>query len=530
MRLIVSVGVVLAAPALAQVPNVLGYQGRLIKSDGTPEAGVVAMTLALFDAPTGGAPLACDAGQVALNDGFYALLLGGLGNCPGGGQAISSTVFDGRDLYLELTVAGFALSPRQRIGSVAYALRAATARNVAGGTVDASSIRIGGTTVIDSTGKLAGPAATPALVVGDGLTGQATTADPLKVNFAGSGAAATASRTDHAHPAGDAATLGGIAPTGYILNGTTAQTASFNVTGTGAVGGALTVAGNVGIGTTAPAAKLDVVGGLKIGTVSPCAAADAGTIRWSGTNFEGCNGTAWVRLDFAPRIVPDGLALHLDAANGPSLQAFPDGTTVPSGTRWKDFSGLGNHGAINSSSLLWRAASGGGLDHNGSQTSNYVLLDHTLAHGRSVWTVEVWITPNNITDIDTLWTAGPGNNMLFYMGGGNWTFDNVAGATVAHGMTNGTPYHVAFVAPAPAVLQYYRDGSLAGTFSPAISTAVSSASNQLMLGQEQDCAGGCFEIQQAWKGRIHVVRFYTRGLTAAEVRANFEAERGRFGK
>ena len=50
----------------------------------------------------------------------------------------------------------------------------------------------------------------------------------------------------------------------------------------------LTVNGNVGIGTASPSQKLDVTGGLELGNVT--SAPTVGTIRWSGTDFEGYMG------------------------------------------------------------------------------------------------------------------------------------------------------------------------------------------------------------------------------------------------
>lgn len=185
-----------ASAAVAQVPNKLGYQGRLMRSDGTPETGVVPVTFSVFDVATAGAGLGCDAAQLALNDGFYAVFLGNVGGCPGNPPGINPSSFDGRDLWLEMTVGGVALSPRQRIASVPYAQRAGTAStavNVRGGTVEATSVTVGGssgmtvsasgiqlgtTTVVDASGKAT-------VATGKGLTGDGSSAAPVSVAAGG---------------------------------------------------------------------------------------------------------------------------------------------------------------------------------------------------------------------------------------------------------------------------------------------------------------------------------------------------------
>jgi hypothetical protein len=53
--------------------------------------------------------------------------------------------------------------------------------------------------------------------------------------------------------------------------------------------------GNIGIGTTLPVERLEVNGAVKIGNRST-SGASAGTIRWNGTDFEGYNGSQWVKM------------------------------------------------------------------------------------------------------------------------------------------------------------------------------------------------------------------------------------------
>jgi len=51
--------------------------------------------------------------------------------------------------------------------------------------------------------------------------------------------------------------------------------------------------GNIGIGTNNPGQKLDVNGSIKLGnTTTP----EAGTIRWTGSDFEGYDGSVWMSL------------------------------------------------------------------------------------------------------------------------------------------------------------------------------------------------------------------------------------------
>lgn len=55
--------------------------------------------------------------------------------------------------------------------------------------------------------------------------------------------------------------------------------------------------GKVGVGSTNPGAMMDVSGGVKIGNdTSSCTSVNAGTIRFNGTSFQGCDGTNWIDL------------------------------------------------------------------------------------------------------------------------------------------------------------------------------------------------------------------------------------------
>ncbi len=137
MKTLVAGAILLPALVLAQVPQKLGYQGRLLKADGTPEIGSVAITFAIYDAETVGTLQWSEVQPVELTNGFYSVFVGDQTPFP-----TDRNIFDGRPLWLEVTVGSSApLTPRQRIASVAYAL---TATNLTGGTVNATSLSVSG--------------------------------------------------------------------------------------------------------------------------------------------------------------------------------------------------------------------------------------------------------------------------------------------------------------------------------------------------------------------------------------------------
>lgn len=125
--LFAAVIVTLTATQAHAVPKILNYQGFLIES-GTPVTGTRDMTFHIFAAPTGGSALFTEvhdgANTVTVSAGNFSVLVGEI---TGGG--IPAAVFDGNDRYMEVVVGAVTL-PRQRIVSVAYAIRSETATAV----------------------------------------------------------------------------------------------------------------------------------------------------------------------------------------------------------------------------------------------------------------------------------------------------------------------------------------------------------------------------------------------------------------
>ena len=114
----------LAAPAAAPGPSAttVNYQGRLADSSGNPLSGSYGMTFALYDASIGGNLVWGPESHAAVpvSDGLFSV---GLGSQTDGG--IPTSVWGG-DRYLEITVGGETLSPRELIRSVPVAGMALT--------------------------------------------------------------------------------------------------------------------------------------------------------------------------------------------------------------------------------------------------------------------------------------------------------------------------------------------------------------------------------------------------------------------
>jgi hypothetical protein len=115
----------------------VNYQGRLADAAGTPLSGDYAMAFALWDAPSGGnlvwGPESYAA--VPVSEGLFSVGLGSL--TPGG---IPTSAWSG-DRYLEITVGGETLAPRELIRSVPIAGMALT---VPDGAITSTQIADGG--------------------------------------------------------------------------------------------------------------------------------------------------------------------------------------------------------------------------------------------------------------------------------------------------------------------------------------------------------------------------------------------------
>ena len=166
----------------AEVPELIGYQGRLL--DGTDlVAGQVTVVFRLYTQATAGAAQYAETQTVTAVDGLFATYIGMSNAVPGALTA----VFTNASVFLELQADGTVLTPRERLASAPYAL---TASGVADGGVTATmladdsvtSAKIVNTTIRDE--DISSSAAIKASKIQDGA-GSGLDADLLDGRHAG---------------------------------------------------------------------------------------------------------------------------------------------------------------------------------------------------------------------------------------------------------------------------------------------------------------------------------------------------------
>lgn len=106
---------VAVATSWAAPPSLIRYDGRLTDDAGVPLDGSYNVDFAIFNAATGGTAVwSEDRPPMAVENGVIEVMLGET-------TPLAPSVFSGPERWLEITVDGTALIPRQRLASVPYA-------------------------------------------------------------------------------------------------------------------------------------------------------------------------------------------------------------------------------------------------------------------------------------------------------------------------------------------------------------------------------------------------------------------------
>jgi len=157
LRLLVAIPAVvflMSSLAFGSVPPMISYQGKLMQPTGAPVTdGTYSMRFAIYDVPTDGTALWSEPNPaVQVKAGLFSVLLGSVVNMPG-------NIFDGADRFFGIKVGSDdEMTPRQRIGSVAFSQVAGT---VTDGAITTGKLADGAVT----TAKLGPDARLPAGII-----------------------------------------------------------------------------------------------------------------------------------------------------------------------------------------------------------------------------------------------------------------------------------------------------------------------------------------------------------------------------
>lgn len=261
------------AAAAAQVPRTISYQGVLRATDGSvaPEADY-SITFGIYDDPTGGTLLWSETQVIHVTAGIVDATLG---------EVTPLSISFDEQYWLGIAVDGGAeMSPRTRLSTAPYAVCAEEV--------------MGATNLVPSSGSVGIGTTTPGAVLhilhdANGVAG-------VRIQNPNTGANSV-ERLDFTDENGEVC---GIAVFDDDHVSYASRMNIFNNRPGGSMhliagGGGVSIAddGNVGVDLVDPLERLDVDGAIRIASTGDL---HAGTIRWTGSDFEGCDGSTWHSL------------------------------------------------------------------------------------------------------------------------------------------------------------------------------------------------------------------------------------------
>jgi LruC domain-containing protein len=209
---------------------------------------------------------------------------------------------------------------------------------------------------------------------------------------------------------------------------------------------------------------------------------------------------------------PAGLTLHLDAA-------YPQ-SAAPGSSTWNDLSGQGNHGVL-TNGAAYTTSAGGAIRFDG--------VNDSVVKGKSAWTISTWVKVrqfNTGADLSPVLVSignspSSGYYELFLEISPTTTWMAAGGALQSTSLTTATNtvYNYVWVLEG-STGRLYRNGALLATWGGMV--PMSNVDGDLWLGRFKTSD---YELD----GELYQVQAYDRALSGAEIGANFDALRGRFG-
>ena len=229
-----------------------------------------------------------------------------------------------------------------------------------------------------------------------------------------------------------------------------------------------------------------------------------------------------------PSMVTNGLVLNLDAGNTSSY--------IGSGTSWTDLTSYGNNGTL-TNGPVYNAGNGGSIVFDG--INDVVGFGNILNIGLNSWTMSCWVKFNGASGVlgimgKTSFRSNVGRYSIYIEDNNIYAFFQPLTNNVI--TTSITPYldnkfhNLVMTIDRTSMAYFYVDGISVGTPLNVSSTSninLNTSTDNFYIGSYATNTGQTPDY--FFNGNIGQASIYNRALTTAEVIANFNALRTRFG-
>ena len=232
-------------------------------------------------------------------------------------------------------------------------------------------------------------------------------------------------------------------------------------------------------------------------------------------------------FNYSPKIITEGLALYLDAAN---LRSYPG-----SGTVWTDLSRNLNNGSL-INSPTFNSSNNGSIVLNGS--SQFININNisSYAPGTGDFAIEWWQFGGNSSSFPRVFSIGTyttGITLALSQEGGTlyyWinTSANTPGTAIGSIGTVLNVWSHFVVTRVSGVVRAYKNGTFLNVSSNNNNSARFDQSRFCTIGAEST-NGTSGVANTFWGGRISLFKLYIgKGLIESEVNQNYNTTKTRF--
>ena len=220
-------------------------------------------------------------------------------------------------------------------------------------------------------------------------------------------------------------------------------------------------------------------------------------------------------VGYNPRTVTDGLVIALDVGN---TKSYPG-----SGTAWKN---MAIEGPFGDATLK----TGGSLNTYSSNNGGYFSLPRAYITNPgsspfTTFTYSVWCRTPNVSGYQSMIDQGNDNFLFAFYDDELMIYDpNESVPNSSFTAVVDTWYNFVATHTHTGPISFYVDGELVHTSSSSYSTSHNFDQWSLGAGSVDSSGDG----DEYWDGFISSISIYNRSLTAAEVKQNYDALKGRY--